>query len=156
MTPKRKAIIAVLIWLAWLTAPAAAATMGSIGKELINVRSGPGLKCPVAFQAELGYPLLLDKTRDKWISVQDWKGRSGWVYRRLVSDIHTVIVLADSASVRVEPDIKSRVAAYASKGEIYKVAASRNQWVKIAYYQDNESVGWVYQKLVWGARTGGK
>jgi N-acetylmuramoyl-L-alanine amidase len=154
MTPIRKAIFAALVLLAWLAAPAAAATMGSIGKELINVRTGPGLKFPVAFQGEMGYPLQVDKKRGKWLPVRDWKGRSGWVYRPLVSEVHTVIILAETANIRQGPSLKNRVEGYASKGEIYKVVAIQGHWVKIAYYLENETRGWIYQNLVWGVQAG--
>jgi SH3-like domain-containing protein len=152
MVQKWRARLAALALLAWLAAPAAA-TMGSIGKELVNLRTGPGFKFPVAFQGELGYPLQLEQKRGKWLGVRDWKGRSGWLYRPLFSETQTVIILAETANVRAAANRKSRVVAQAAKGEIYKVVARRSHWVKIAYYLENETLGWIYQNLVWGAQN---
>jgi SH3-like domain-containing protein len=102
----------------------------------------------------MGYPLQVEKKGGKWLPVRDWQNRSGWVYRPLLSEVHTVIILVETANIRQGPSRKSRAAGYASKGEIYKVAATRGHWVKIAYYLENEARGWIYQNLVWGVKAG--
>jgi uncharacterized protein YraI len=50
-----------------------------------NVREGPGTNFPIAFAAEAGTMLTAYSYADEWIRVSDENGRSGWVFRSLVS-----------------------------------------------------------------------
>ena len=50
-----------------------------------NVREGPGTNFPIAFAAEAGMMLTAYSYADEWIRVGDENGRSGWVFRSLVS-----------------------------------------------------------------------
>ena len=148
----RLAILVTLLSLALLAGPGAAATMGSIGKERVNIRARPSLRSPVRCRAELGQPLQLERRQDNWVFVHDWKGNAGWVYRSLISRIRTVIVLAAKANLRQAPGLKNRVVGQASRGEVYKIFGSRGNWVKIGYYLEDEVIGWIHGDLVWGLK----
>jgi SH3-like domain-containing protein len=50
-----------------------------------NVREGPGTNFPVSFAAETGTILTGYSYADEWIRISDETGRSGWVFRSLVS-----------------------------------------------------------------------
>jgi uncharacterized protein YgiM (DUF1202 family) len=50
-----------------------------------NVRAGPGTNFEVAFEAESGTVLTGYAYVDEWIRVSDATGRSGWIFRTLVS-----------------------------------------------------------------------
>ena len=50
-----------------------------------NVRAGPGTGFPIAFAAESGTVLTGYSYADEWIRIGDETGRSGWVFRSLVS-----------------------------------------------------------------------
>jgi hypothetical protein len=50
-----------------------------------NVREGPGTKYDVAFSLESGSPLTGHSYLDDWIRVSDDNGRSGWIFRSLVT-----------------------------------------------------------------------
>jgi SH3-like domain-containing protein len=142
-------------WLALISAlvlacPAWGSIMKSIGKDRVNVRSKPNLKSDVEFQAYLGYPIQVEKQKDNWVYFTDWKNKSGWVYRPLVSNIKTAVILVDDANIRKGPSLRTPVVTKASQGEIYKIFAEKGNWVKIGYYLENEEVGWVRDDLVWG------
>ena len=50
-----------------------------------NVREGPGTNFSVAFSLEGGSPLTGHSHVDEWIRVSDDNGRSGWIFRSLVT-----------------------------------------------------------------------
>jgi uncharacterized protein YgiM (DUF1202 family) len=50
-----------------------------------NVREGPGTSFPVAFAVETGTMLTGYSYADEWIRIRDQTGRTGWVFRSLVS-----------------------------------------------------------------------
>ena len=142
-------------WLALISAvllacPAWGSTMQSIGKERVNVRSKPDLNSDVLFQAYLGYPIEIEKQQKNWVYCTDWKNNSGWVYKPLVSGTQTAVILVDNASIRKGPSLRKPVVMKASQGEIYKIFGEKGSWVKIGYYLENETVGWVREDMVWG------
>jgi SH3-like domain-containing protein len=53
-------------------------------KENCNIRSGPGTKYSVAFQAEKGVAFKIIKRKGSWIHVQHADGDKGWIYNALV------------------------------------------------------------------------
>jgi uncharacterized protein YraI len=50
-----------------------------------NVRGGPGTGFPISFAADAGTVLTGYSYADEWIRIGDGTGRSGWVFRSLVS-----------------------------------------------------------------------
>jgi len=126
------------------------ATMMSIGKERANVRAKPNLKSEILFQVFQGDPIKVEKQKDDWVYVTDYKHNAGWVYKPLVSNIKTVVVSADNANIRKVPGLKGPVVKRAAEGEIYKLFAEKGQWVKVGYYWENEVIGWIREDLVWG------
>ncbi|MFH1596981.1 MAG: SH3 domain-containing protein [Pseudomonadota bacterium] len=146
----RKTFFFTLVWMSLLLVAAWGATMRSISKDNVNVRSQPNLKSEVLFQASLGYPIEIDKQENDWVYCHDWKDNAGWIYKPLVSSIQTAVITVDNANIRKGPNLRKPVVMQASKGEIYKVFGEKGQWVKIGYYLENEVIGWVRHDLVWG------
>lgn len=138
-------LVAVFCW-----ALPAGAKMMSVGKDNVNVRSGPSLKAEILFEAPLGYPIHVKEQKGKWVRFQDWEGYSGWIYRPLVSNVHTVVVSVPTANVRSGPGLKNRVLMKVNKGDIFKVLAKRGNWVKLGYYYSGDTVGWIRHDLIWG------
>jgi len=139
------ALISVICWVA-----PAGAKMMSVGKEKVNVRSGPSLQSGVLYQAPLGYPLQVVENQGKWARFKDWEGNSGWVYRPLLSEIHTVVVSANNPNIRQGPGLRNKVVMQANRGDIFKVLGKRGNWVKLGYYYSGDVVGWIRNDLVWG------
>lgn len=145
----RKTVTLTLMLLALVAAPAWA-EMGSIGKDNVNVRSGPGHKYKVVFRAPLGYPVKITSERSGWLRIQDWEGRTGWIKNSLVSKTRTAVVLKKRANVRQAPGTANEVLGQVEEGEIYKVMAQDANWVQIGYYHEGEAVGWIREDLVFG------
>ncbi len=140
----------IAMMLVFVSVTAGHAKTMSIAQDKVIVRAKPSKRARVLFSASKGYPIVVKKRQQNWLYVEDWNGHKGWVYKNLVSGIPTIIVQADTANVRKGPSRKNSSVAQAKQGEIYKVLASRGNWVKIGYYFENESVGWIHDDLVWG------
>ena len=125
-------------------------TFKSIGKEQVNVRSGPGLQYGVLFQASTGYPVKILKKTGKWVQIKDWEGYTGWVKGSLLSDTRTTVVLPQRANVRNNPSLRGRIVHQAEKGDIFKVIGEKKNWIRIAYFHGEEPVGWIRQDLAFG------
>jgi TolA-binding protein len=65
------------------TAFAAPIRLKSTGRG--NVREGPGTKYDVAFSLDSGSPLTGISYVEEWIRISDDSGRTGWIFRSLVT-----------------------------------------------------------------------
>jgi uncharacterized protein YgiM (DUF1202 family) len=145
-----KISVFTVLWLSLAISTAWPATMASIAKDQVNVRSQPSLKAEVVFQAGLGLPIKIEKQQKDWVYFQDWQDKTGWVYKPLVSKIQTAVITADSVNIRKGPSLHEAVVKQADKGEIFKIFGEKGRWVKIGWYLDNEVIGWVRDDMVWG------
>jgi N-acetylmuramoyl-L-alanine amidase len=127
-----------------------AATMQSIGKDQVNVRSKPDLNSKVLFELSLGYPIQVEKQQNNWVYFTDWKNQAGWVYKPLVSKTQTAVILVDNANIRKGPSLRKPIVMKASQGDIYKIFGEKDDWVNLGYYIENEKIGWIRDDLVWG------
>jgi len=122
----------------------------SIGRDQVNIRSGPSLNSSVISTAPLGYPIKIEKEVDNWSNFQDWQQKNGWVHTSLVSNIDTAVILVEKANLRSAAGINAKVQATAAQGEIYKILEKDGNWVKLGYYHGGEAVGWVRDDLIFG------
>lgn len=144
-------LLMVSISLLLMAAPTVyGASMKSIVSDKVNVRSGPGKNHEVLYQANLGYPIQVEQQQGDWIRFKDWQGERGWVAKEMVGNVRTVVVLGADANVRRGPSGTEYSVSKVQRGEIYKLLAQKNGWVKLGYYEDNQEVGWIRGDLVWG------
>jgi len=141
-------LVAALVMM--LVGPVFAATMQSIGKDEVNVRSKPDLNSEVLFELSLGYPIQVEKQQDNWVYFTDWKNQAGWAFKPLVSTTQTAVILVDNANIRKGPSLSKPVVMKASQGAIYKIFGEKDDWVHVGYYLENEKIGWIRDDLVWG------
>lgn len=145
----KKTILTTLVFVFVGVSLGYAKTM-SVAKDQVNVRTQPSLNAQVLFEAPVAYPLEIKKDQGNWLYCEDWQGNQGWVYKPLVSKIPTTVVQAETANVRRGPGLNQPPIARVNKGEIYRVFGQQGEWVKIGYYFENETIGWIRQDLVWG------
>ncbi len=142
----RACLLAAPIILA-LSSPAGAK---SIAKDQVNIRSKPSLSSEIIFTAPLGYPIKIEQEANNWSFFHDWQNNRGWVYKPLVSDIETAVVVVDKANIRNASNTRSQVVSTAEQGEIYKILAKKGDWVRLGYYHGGAEVGWIHSDLVFG------
>jgi SH3-like domain-containing protein len=138
-----------------LAAPIVLALAGSpeaksIGKDQVNIRSEPSLSSPIIFTAPLGYPIEIKKEVNNWTFFYDWQNTSGWVYKPLVSNVDTAVILVDKANIRSTSTLESKVVNVAQLGEIYRIIAKEDNWVQLGYFHGGTELGWVRSDLVFG------
>lgn len=73
--PFRTAMLALLALLA--TAPAAAQTMVSVARPVVNMREGAGTAYPATFRLPQGYPPKVVARRGGWLKVRDFENGTG-------------------------------------------------------------------------------
>jgi SH3-like domain-containing protein len=122
----------------------------SIGKDEVNIRSQPSLNSDILFTLPLGYPIEIEKEADNWAFFRDWQDNTGWVYKPLISDTKTAVILVDKANVRSAASPKATVVASAVLGEIYTILTREGNWVKLGYYHGGTALGWIRDDLVFG------
>lgn len=122
----------------------------SIGKDQVNIREQPNLNSPVLFTAPIAYPIEIIKETGDWVQFKDWLDNNGWVYRPLVSEIDTAVIIVEKANIRSTAGLKGSIVATAELGEIYTILAKDNNWVKLGYYETGATAGWIRDDLVFG------
>ena len=122
----------------------------SIGKDQVNIRSGPSLNSNILSTVPLGYPVKVEKETDNWSYFHDWQQKTGWVHTSLISDIATAVILVEKANVRNAAGMNGKVEGTAVQGEIYKILDKEGKWVKLGYYHGGEVVGWIRDDLIFG------
>lgn len=119
----------------------------SVDSEKINVRSGPGTKYEVLWQAERNYPMNVVKEKGKWVRFKDFEGYEGWVYKPLLNNKSSVVVKVKKSNVRKGPGINYPVVFTAEKGTPFLVIEQKNGWYKLLH-SDGDS-GWAKKSLLW-------
>lgn len=119
----------------------------SVGKDGVNIRSGPSTKSEVIWEVFRGFPLKTLKKKGKWVNVVDFEGDRGWIYAPLLSSRKTVIVKVKNARLRVGPDTKYEIAATAKYGVVFTPIDRDGDWIKVRH--ENGTTGWIHKDLVW-------
>ncbi|MFT7144783.1 MAG: SH3-like domain-containing protein [Alphaproteobacteria bacterium] len=66
---------------------------GSMRKNEVNVRSGPGTQFPILWiYKRFGYPVEIINTYQSWYQIRDIEGESGWIYKGMLSKRRTSLV----------------------------------------------------------------
>lgn len=142
-------VITSFIILFLLTAEVQAFKMVSVSVDLLNMRSGPGLKYEVTWQLGKGYPLMIQGSRGEWYKVVDYENDTGWVHKDYVNRDPHLIVKKDLINIRSGRGTKYRVIRQAKKGVVFKTLKRSRGWVKIKHEGENVT-GWVKRNLLWG------
>ena len=123
------------------------AKMVSISKKKVNMRSGPGKKYDVIWEIEKDYPLMILKSRGKWLKVKDYENDEGWIYQPLTYKRPYLIVKNKKVNIRSGPGKGYKIIATAEKGEVFLKLKQKNSWVKV---EQDGFTGWIHRNLLWG------
>ena len=121
---------------------------GSIGRDRVILRSGPGTDHSRIRTLPQGYPLKILAQEGKWVSVTDAEGTKGWVHAPLVSPVHTVIVRVARANLRQGPGKEHPITGIGQAGDIFPVNGRQGKWLEI---RRQEKLLWISSGLVWPA-----
>ena len=94
-----------------------AAERYAISGEIANIRSGPGTKYDIFYQAEKYYPVLLIDRSGNWCKIKDFEGDIGWVHKSLVSKIPSIITTSKKCNIRSGPGTNYDILFFCNKSK---------------------------------------
>ncbi len=119
----------------------------SVSALVANIRSGPGTGYDVLWQVEKYHPIKKIKGQNSWYYFQDFEGDRGWINKRIVKKIESVITIKKTCNVRSGPGKKFKVLFTVEKGIPFKVLKREGNWINIEHSDGDK--GWIYKTLVW-------
>ncbi len=125
----------------------------SLGRDVTNVRSGPGQKYPIKWVVQKkGLPVEIIREFDNWRRIKDHEGQEGWVYHTLLSGKRTALIIGDGAVDAYEdmPSHKTQKANVSMRLEpmsLVDVSQCIESWCELHVAGIS---GWIKRKLIWG------
>jgi SH3-like domain-containing protein len=96
-----------------------------------------------------GTPVEAVVVLDAWVKVRDAKGELAWLEKRLLSEKRTLLVKADRAQVRAQPDDTAPMAFEADRDVLLDfLEPGPTGWVKVRHRDGQQ--GFVKTVQVWG------
>lgn len=125
----------------------------SLKSNRVNVRKGPSLEHPVAWQFKrVGLPVEVVNEFEHWRRVRDSGGAEGWVFHALLSGRRTAVVMPWAKEKTAVPLYAGRsdsgeVVAQLEPGVLGNVVSCDGAWCNLSF--DSVS-GWIEQVKLWG------
>jgi SH3-like domain-containing protein len=120
----------------------------SLSVSEANMRVGPKQTHPIAWvYLRKGLPLEIIQEYESWRRVRDIDGVTGWMHKRLLNGPRAGIIIADWASIRLEPTIDAMVIIRAERGVSVGLDECGLNWC-LATIKGTE--GWIEKAMLWG------
>ncbi len=142
-----KLLVAVTAVLLFFPGISAAQERLCVKAGIANMRSGPGTKYDVLWQAEKYYPVVVTQKKGNWYKIKDFENDVAWVHNSLLEKEKTVIAKKDKCNIRSKGSMKGSIVFTVDKGVPFKVLQEKGNWIKIKHADGD--VGWIYKTLVW-------
>ncbi|OIO03257.1 MAG: hypothetical protein AUJ51_04655 [Elusimicrobia bacterium CG1_02_56_21] len=126
----------------------AAEDMLSVAAQRANVRSGPGTDFDILWEASKLYPLEVVERKGNWVMVSDYERDEGWIYKTLLSNTPTIVVVTQKANIRQGPGTEYESAWVVDKEYSLKVLDTSGDWLKIT--DEDGLSGWIHKSVTWG------
>ncbi len=138
------AVAAVLM----MTVTAHAAQRLAVNVPKANIRSGPGTKYEILWQAERYYPVVVIQKKGQWVLFRDFEKDEGWIKKNLLAKIPTVITVKSECNIRSGPGTNFPIVFKTQdKGVPFKVLKTKGKWLQIQHADGDK--GWIFKPLVW-------
>ncbi len=142
-----KLLVICTAFILFFSGIAAAQERLSVKSGIANMRSGPGKKYDVLWQAEKYYPVIITLKEGDWYKIKDFENDIAWVHKSLLEKADCVITKKDKCNVRSKGSMKGSVVFTVDKGVPFKVLQKTGNWIKIKHADGD--IGWIYNTLVW-------
>jgi SH3-like domain-containing protein len=93
-------------------------------------------------------PLEVLEKGPEYYKVKDYRERTGWVHRALLSSKPGIVVTGDQANVRQGPGTNHTVIFLLAKGNSCRAISKEEKWIKVQTADGRQ--GWVAKFLTWG------
>ena len=150
-----KKLVALLMFLSVIAAPALAQKYASVTAHKANIRACAGTDCAIKWYAWKYTPVIMLKTNEKkdWVLVKDFEGYQGWISANLLSSDGAFAAKVD-VNVRATPTASGNLVCTVEKGYPFKYLAQKGQWYQVIDNPENTKEGpckgWVYAPNMWG------
>jgi SH3-like domain-containing protein len=119
----------------------------SVNVPMANIRSGPGTQHPTLWKVEKYHPIQVIATSGDWYRFRDFEGDEGWIFKNIVGNFPSVIVIKNKCNVRSGPGENYDIVFTVEKGVPLKETARKGEWIHILHADGEE--GWIHKALVW-------
>lgn len=117
-----------------------------------NARRGPSLTHRIDWVfTSPGMPLRVTAEHENWRRVEDAEGMGGWVHYALLSGVRSVLVTADMAEFRMQPDLRAKVLFEAERGVVGRLMECQPDWCRVNVQGEK---GWAPKSSLWGVDPG--
>ncbi|MFM1813807.1 MAG: hypothetical protein RLZ98_502 [Pseudomonadota bacterium] len=129
----------------------------SLKSDRVNMRKGPGTQYPIAWvYRRAGLPVEVINEYENWREVRDAEGATGWVFRPLLSNRRTAVLLAwkvekgkppPTVELKASSSHRAATVVTVEAGVIANIRSCDGAWclVTIGSYQ-----GHLQQDMLWG------
>ena len=146
--PGRFALAVVVLCAASGSLAAQGIEYRSAGPSLI-ARDAPSPQGRQLFRLRPGTPVEIIVTQDGWARVREPSGALNWVEQSALSNRRTVIVTAERATIRREPQSTAAPAFEATRNVVLEVVGPPALgWARVRHGQGLE--GYIHASEVWG------
>ncbi len=146
-------ICTIFLFLYSLVSTANAASFGTLKKNEVNVRNGPGEEYQIIRKfTKAGLPVQIVHKLDNWYLIKDFEDETGWVRVNAVSfGIKNGMVLENNTAVcrlPVSGTEKCNTIAILKQEVIVSIKACGEKWCRIII--DKSTTGWIEKNKIWG------
>lgn len=146
-------MIKVLAILFLIYNTAFASQFGTLKKNEVNVRNGPGEEYQIIRKfTKAGLPVQIVHKLDNWYLIKDFEDETGWVRVNAVSfGIKNGMVLENNTAVcrlPVSGTEKCNTIAILKQEVIVSIKACGEKWCRIII--DKSTTGWIEKNKIWG------
>lgn len=121
----------------------------SIAGDEVNLRTGPGVRYPVAWVfVRRGLPVLVTLEFEHWRKIRDLDGAEGWVHQSLLSGKRHAVVTGEIRTLRREPRPDAAPVLRAEPGVIGRLLACEPGWCRL---EIADIAGWLPKSELYGA-----
>lgn len=114
-----------------------------------EMRSAPNaMSSKVIARVSTYTPLEILEKSPEYYKVKDYRGRTGWVHRALLSSKPGIVVTGDRANVRQGPGTNHAVIFQLVKGDSCNLLSKQEKWLEVQSADGRK--GWVADFLTWG------
>ena len=133
---------------ALLSAHAGALEYRSTGRAAI-LYDAPSQSATKLAIAGVGVPFEVFVDTADWVKVRDHTGRLAWLEKSALGGKRSVMVMADEALVRQQPQDQAEPSFRAARGVLLEAQGENSVgWIKVRHADGHQ--GWLRQHEVWG------
>lgn len=132
-----------------LAHPASALEYRSTGRAAL-LYDAPSTAAGKLAVAGSGLPLEVVVDTQAWVKVRDYTGRLAWIEKSALSGTRSVMVKADTSTIRQQPRTDADIVFRAARGVLLEVTGKPDAYGWLPVRHADGLTGWVPVREVWG------